>query len=102
MVSGHFLILPRLRHQGRNLWVYCPVQLLPTWYKIPAIARFNKHLFIWTLQRVVKKLGTEMLCSYGNSEVSLAELEESMLSVINFVGRCFSSKHDIKNTKGKK
>jgi len=48
--------LARLRHQGRNLWVYCPVQLLPTWHKIPAIARFNKHLFIWALQRVVKKL----------------------------------------------
>ena len=97
-----FFNLARLRHQGRNLWVYCPVQLLPTWHKIPAIARFNKHLFIRTLQRVVKNLGTKMLCSYRNSEVSLAELEESMLSVINFVGRCFSSEHDIENTKGKK
>ena len=51
---------------------------------------------------MVKKLVTKMLCTYGNSEVSLSELEESMLSVINFVGRCFSSEHDIENTKGKK
>lgn len=49
--------LGRLKYQGRNLWVYCPVQPLPTWHKIPAIARLNKRLVFWNLQRVARRLG---------------------------------------------
>lgn len=49
--------LGRLKHQGRNLWVYCPVQLLPTWHKIPVIARLNKRLVLWNIRRVARRLG---------------------------------------------
>jgi glycosyltransferase involved in cell wall biosynthesis len=52
-----FFDLGRLKHQGRNLWVYCPVQPLPTWHRIPIIARFNKRLVLWDLRRVAKRLG---------------------------------------------
>lgn len=49
--------LGRLKHQGRNLWAYCPVQLIPTLRKIPSIAQLNKQLVLWDIQRVAKKLG---------------------------------------------
>ena len=52
-----FFDLGRLKYQGRKLWVYCPVQLLPTWHRIPAIARFNKRLVYQNAQRVARKLG---------------------------------------------
>ena len=48
--------LGRLKHQGRNLWTYCPVLPLPTWHKIPAIARFNMRFVQKDVLRIVNKL----------------------------------------------
>lgn len=48
--------LGRLKYQGCNLWVYCPVQFFPTWYKIPFIYKINKLLIFKALQSVVKRL----------------------------------------------
>lgn len=51
-----FFDLGQLKYQGRNLWVYCPVQIFPTWHKIPIIAKINKLLVFQALQRAVKKM----------------------------------------------
>ena len=48
--------LGRLKHQGRNLWTYCPVSPLPTWNKIPAIARFNERFVQKDVRRIARKL----------------------------------------------
>ncbi len=48
--------LGRLNHMENNLWVYCPVQPLPTWHKIPEIARFNERFVLRDVQRIARKL----------------------------------------------